>query len=165
MIIQRDVSSITIICFSISASCAQESSRPANPKEPAPVSSGQPETSGASTHSSAGDQKSIELQTVDKKGKVKAGASASKIIEKEITKFKSKVSRLIALRAHNLQSVGDGYASTSFRVNEMGNIDSISIKSSSSPKHAEAAKKILSGVHAGSSPDVPILLNQNFRFH
>jgi len=43
-------------------------------------------------------------------------------------------------------------------------VTGVVVRSSSSPKHAETAKKIVSGIHAGPPPGGEISLNQRFQF-
>lgn len=164
MLIKRDVSSILIILVSLSVSNAQTAKPLSAPPEavPAPLA---PPAANPSMAAAPGNQPQSNQHSRDKAAKTPTEVNSSKASEKEISKYKSKVSGLIAIQARRLPPVGDGSASAGFRVNDRGNIDGISIKSASSSRHAEAAKKILSGVHAGPPPAGPILLNQNFRFH
>lgn len=88
----------------------------------------------------------------------------SKASQKEIENYKIKVASLISVQARKQGSIGNGYAAVSFRIGEDGGVGGIAVKSSSSPKHAEAARRIVSAIRAGSPPGGSISLNQRFQF-
>ena len=88
-----------------------------------------------------------------------------KASQKEIAKYKSKVALAIASQARKQGSVGNGYAAVSFRIADNGTVTGVVVKSSSSPKHAETARRIVSGIHAGPPPGGEISLNQRFQFN
>jgi hypothetical protein len=88
----------------------------------------------------------------------------SKASQKEIDKYKSKVALAIASQARKQGSVGNGYAAISFRIAENGVVTGVVVRSSSSPKHAETARRIVSGIHAGPPPGGEISLNPRFQF-
>jgi hypothetical protein len=91
--------------------------------------------------------------------------TSPKASQKEINKYMSKVAGLIAVQARKVGSIGSGSATLSFRINESGGIDSIAVRSSTAPKYAEAARRMLSGIHAGPPPGGSISLNQKFQFN
>ena len=163
MLIKRTAYSILITLGTLGVSCAQESKPTATPAEALPTPLAAP--AAPASVSSPTNQNQSAPQIRGKTAEKRVTETSPKVSEKEKSKYMLKVSGLIAARARALGSIGDGSAATSFRINDKGNIDNISIKSSSSPQHAGAAKKILSGVHAGPSPAGPISLNQTFRFH
>lgn len=71
----------------------------------------------------------------------------------------------IAKRRPEKNSAGPGVVSASFRVNSTGKIDNVSIKSSTSPAHAEIVRKILANVQAPPPPSGVFEGVQDFKFH
>ena len=67
--------------------------------------------------------------------------------------------------AKSKNTAGPGEVQATFRVNDEGLIDQISIKEESSPKLADHVKNILTGVVAPPPPERPIILGQPFRFN
>lgn len=87
-----------------------------------------------------------------------------KASQKQIAKYKSKVALSIASQARKQGSIGNGQAVVSFRIADNGKVTGVVVKSASSPKHAESARRIVSNIHAGPPPGGEILLSQRFRF-
>jgi hypothetical protein len=71
----------------------------------------------------------------------------------------------IAKRRPDKNSAGPGVVSASFRVNSSGKVDNVSIKSSTSPAHAEIVKKMLAKVQAPPPPTGVFEGVQDFKFH
>jgi hypothetical protein len=62
-------------------------------------------------------------------------------------------------------SPGPGSASASFHIGASGRIDKVTIDQSSSPKHAEIVRKILTGLQGPPPPDGSFEGSQKFNFH
>ena len=107
-------------------------------------------------------QSDIKPEKATEELKEKTSPKAS---QKEISKYMAKVAGLMAVQARKVGSIGNGSATLSFRINESGGIDSIAVRSSTAPKYAEAARRMLSGIHAGPPPGGSISLNQKFQFN
>lgn len=121
-------------------------------------------TSPATTNESATNSgKTTEIKP-EKSLEASKERLPSKASQKEIDKYKSKVALAIASQARKQGSVGNGYAAISFRIADNGVVTGVVVRSSSSPKHAETARRIVSGIHAGPPPGGEILLNQRFQF-
>lgn len=143
---------------------AEEKTSPANP----PVDQVAPAASAASPAAATAPAAETKRQTEAKPEKATEELKEKpkpKATKQEINKYMTKVAGLIAVQARKIGSIGKGSATVGFRINESGGIDNISIKSSTSPKYAEAARRMLSGVHAGPPPGGSISLNQKFQFN
>lgn len=108
-------------------------------------------------------------KTTEIKLQKRSGASKEKLrpkaSHKELAIYKSKVATAIASQARKQGLVGNGYAAVSFRIDDNGAVTGVVVKSSSSPKHAETARRIVSSIHAEPPPGGEILLNQRFQFN
>lgn len=121
-----------------------------------------PPTTPSAAAPDARSQTEIKPEKAIEELKEKTKPKAS---QKEINKYMAKVAGLIAVQARKVGSIGNGSATVSFRINESGGIDNIAVKSSTAPKYAEAARRMLSGIHAGPPPGGSISLNQKFQFN
>lgn len=146
-------------------SLAEEQSNPSNitPAQTAPVVVPSPASAvPAAATPEAKRQSDIKAEKSVDELKEKSKPKAS---QKEVNKYMAKVAGLIATQARKIGSIGNGSATVSFRINESGSIDTIIVKSSTSSKYADAARRMLSGIHAGPPPGGSIALNQKFLFN
>lgn len=165
MINKYSVLTFLAIMTGVLPAFAEEKTSPANPPADQVAPTVAPASSPAVRASTASEAKrpteaQPEKATEEQKEKPKPKAS-----QQEINKYMAKVAGLIAVQARKVGSIGNGSATVGFRINESGGIDNISVKSSTGPKYAEAARRMLSGVHAGPPPGGSISLNQKFQFN
>ncbi|WP_245278237.1 energy transducer TonB [Methylosinus sp. PW1] len=71
----------------------------------------------------------------------------------------------IAKRTPMTSPAGPGSATASFHIDAAGKIDKVTIAQSSSPKHADIVRKILSGLIAPPPPGGSFEGSQRFNFH
>lgn len=165
MINKYSVLTFMAIMTGVVPAFAEEKTGPANPpadqSSPAvvPVS---PSSAPLTTSSEAQSQAANKPEKATEKAKDKTQTKAS---QKEINKYKAKVAGLIAVQARKVGSTGSGSATVSFRINESGSIDNIVVRSSTAPRYADAARRMLSAIHAGPPPGGPISLGQKFIFN
>lgn len=134
---------------------------PADQSAPA-VAPASPSSAPSTTSSEAQSQAANKPEKTIEKVKDKTLTKAS---QKEIKKYQAKVAGLIAVQARKVGSIGSGSATVSFRINESGNIDNVAVRSSTAPRFADAARHMLSAIHAGPPPSGPISLGQKFIFN
>ena len=164
MIKKSSVLTLLVILSGSIPSLAEDKISPPNPSanQVAPAAAAAPSASPSVAAPDAKRQSAIKPEKATDELKEKASPKAS---QKEINKYMSKVAGLMAVQARKVGSIGSGSATLSFRINESGSIDSIAVKSSTAPKYAEAARRMLSGIHAGPPPGGSISLNQKFQFN
>jgi len=157
MINKYSVLTLLALMTGVVPAVAEEKTSPANPPadQVAPAAATAP-----AAETKRQTEAKPEKATEEPKEKPKTKAS-----QQEINKYMAKVAGLIAVQARKVGSIGKGSATVSFRINESGGIDNISVKSSTAPKYADAARRMLSGVHAGPPPGGSISLNQKFQFN
>lgn len=164
MIDKYSVLTFLAIMTGVLPAFSEEKTSPANPPAdqvaPATPAASPSAATAPAVESKRQTEAKPEKATEEPKEKPKTKASLQ-----EINKYMAKVAGLIAVQARKVGSIGKGSATVSFRINESGGIDNISIKSSTGPKYAEAARRMLSGVHAGPPPAGSISLNQKFQFN
>jgi hypothetical protein len=71
----------------------------------------------------------------------------------------------IAKRTPMSNPSGPGSATASFHIDAAGRVDKVTIARSSSPKHAEIVRKILTGLQAPPPPAGSFDGSQTFNFH
>lgn len=141
---------------------AEEQGKPASavvPGSASPAAAAPANTNGSAPNSNKTREIKSEKSLEASNEKLPLKAS-----QKEIAKYKSKLALAIASQARKQGSVGNGYATISFRIMDNGTVTGVVVKSSSSSKHAETARRIVSNIHAGPPPGGEIFLNQRFQF-
>lgn len=71
----------------------------------------------------------------------------------------------IAKRTPMASPAGPGSATASFHIDAAGKVDKVTIAQSSSPKHAEIVRKILTGLETPPPPGGSFEGSQRFNFH
>lgn len=71
----------------------------------------------------------------------------------------------IIKRTPATNDAGPGSATASFHVGASGRVDKVTITDSTSPAHAEIARKILTGLQGPPPPGGSFDLSQKFNFH
>lgn len=98
----------------------------------------------------------------DKPGAPAAPAAASGLSQ---SKFLGLLYSEIAKRTPMTSPAGPGSATASFHIDAAGKVDQVTIAQSSSPKHADIVRKILSGLIAPPPPGGSFEGSQRFNFH
>jgi len=141
-----------LVAVDFSSVVAQENNL-ASPNEPA-INSAKSETKPTTS-----SDKTVAKETAEKSEQRKPKTALS------LSAYKALIAKKIALRANSKNTAGPGEVQATFRVNDEGRIDQISIKKASNPKLADHVKNILTGVVAPPPPEGPIFLGQPFRFN
>ncbi|WP_246721978.1 energy transducer TonB [Methylosinus sp. H3A] len=71
----------------------------------------------------------------------------------------------IAKRTPTTSPAGAGSATANFHIDAAGKVDKVTIAQSSSPKHAEIVRKILTGLETPPPPGGSFEGSQRFNFH
>jgi TonB family protein len=165
MINKYSVLTFMAIMTGVIPAFAEEKTGSTNPPadQPAPaVAPASPSSAPSTTPPEAQSQTASKPAKATEKAKDKTQTQVS---QKEIKKYQAKVAGLIAVQARKVGSIGSGSATVSFRINESGSIDNIAVRSSTAPRFADAARRMLSAIHAGPPPGGPISLGQKFIFN
>jgi outer membrane biosynthesis protein TonB len=136
------------------APAAVAPARDATPATPAAAPSTKPKT----THPPAAKSKAAHAPA-DAAPKPRSATGLSQ------SKFLGILYSEIAKRRPEKNLAGPGVVSANFRVNSSGKIDNVSIKSSTSPAHAEIGQKLLAKVQAPPPPGGIFEGVQDFKFH